>query len=359
MKLPNGYGNVSKLPGKRRRPWRARKTDAWDSSGGKLKQTYKTVGYYETRAEALRALAEYNANPYEIDRTITFAEVYARWSFRKFEEISDSNISGYKASYTICSAIYDVPFCELKLAHLQSVADNSGKNYPAKKKLKTLFNQLFDYAVQNEIIGKDKHIVEYLNIGTAVQSDKHYRFNDAEIETIRRWAVKNEYVSVILMLIYTGLRPGELFALKKQDVHMDDLYFKVQQGKNKNAVRSVPIHDCIVDYFRNWLQKPGEYLVTQLNGEPIRFAENHSRFTDTYWTPLLKEMGILNYLSENGEVREHMPDDTRHTFTTMWKEKHLDEAMRRKIQGHSGKGIGEIVYTHYELEKLREELNKL
>jgi hypothetical protein len=43
----------------------------------------------------------------------------------------------------------------------------------------------------------------------------------------------------------------------------------------------------------------------------------------------------------------------------MWKEKKLDEAMRRKIQGHSGKGIGEIVYTHFELEKLKEELNRL
>lgn len=43
----------------------------------------------------------------------------------------------------------------------------------------------------------------------------------------------------------------------------------------------------------------------------------------------------------------------------MWREKKLDEAMRRKIQGHSGKGIGEIVYTHFEFESLKTELNKL
>ena len=79
----------------------------------------------------------------------------------------------------------------------------------------------------------------------------------------------------------------------------------------------------------------------------------------SYWTPILRDIGILEYTNENGETAEHLPDDTRHTFTTMWKEKKLDEAMRRKIQGHSGKGIGEIVYTHFELEKLKEELNKL
>jgi integrase len=71
------------------------------------------------------------------------------------------------------------------------------------------------------------------------------------------------------------------------------------------------------------------------------------------------EMGILEYKNEKGQTVKHLPDDTRHTFTTIWKEKRLDEAMRRKIQGHSGQGIGEIVYTHFELEKLREELNKL
>jgi integrase len=80
---------------------------------------------------------------------------------------------------------------------------------------------------------------------------------------------------------------------------------------------------------------------------------------DSFWIPVLKEIGIYEYANENGETATHLPDDTRHTFTTMWKEKKLDEAFRRKIQGHSGKGIGEIVYTHLDLVKLSEELNKL
>ena len=60
-------------------------------------------------------------------------------------------------------------------------------------------------------------------------------------------------------------------------------------------------------------------------------------------------IGILQYKNEKGNIAEHLPDDTRHIFTTIGKEKRLDEAMRRKIKGHSGKGIGEIVYTHFGL----------
>lgn len=45
--------------------------------------------------------------------------------------------------------------------------------------------------------------------------------------------------------------------------------------------------------------------------------------------------------------------------STMWHEKQLDETMRRRIQGHSGKGIGEQVYSHIDFEMLKAELNKL
>ena len=55
MRLPNGYGSVHRLPGNRRRPWRARVTVGWTEDG---KQLYYTVGYYATQREALAALAE-------------------------------------------------------------------------------------------------------------------------------------------------------------------------------------------------------------------------------------------------------------------------------------------------------------
>ena len=64
MRLPNGYGTVYKLSGNRRKPFMVRKTIGWSDEG---KQLYKTIGYYETRKLALAALADYNANPYDID----------------------------------------------------------------------------------------------------------------------------------------------------------------------------------------------------------------------------------------------------------------------------------------------------
>ena len=362
MRLPNGFGNVSKLSGKRRNPWRARKTAGWtiDEKTQKAKQSYITIGYYPTRQSALQALSEYNTNPYDLDANkITFAEVFEKWSEKKFEEISPSNINGYKASYKLCESIYNMKFADIKLAHLQGIVDRSGKNFPTLKKLKALLNQMFDYATMHEIITKDRHIVEYLNIGKEEQSTRHYRFSRTEIDALWRWADGNEYVQVILMLIYSGVRPSELFNAKCSDVDLKEGYFSIEKGKNVNATRKVPIHERTLPFFKNWMSKGNEYLITNLSGGKFQFDTNHHSYTESFWCPVLTDIGILQYTNEKGEIAEHLPHDTRHTFTSMWKEKKLDEAMRRKIQGHSGKGIGEIVYTHFELEKLKEELNKL
>lgn len=251
MKLPNKFGNVSKLSGNRRKPYRARITVGWEDG----KQIFKTIGYFETREDGIIALAEYHKNPYNIDNNkFTFTEIYQRWSEKKFKEISPSNINGYRASYKLCSSLYDMKMTDIRLLHLQNVVDNSGKNYPILKKLKIMFNQLFDYAVQNEIIGKDKHIVEYLNIGKPQKSDKHYRFTEAEINTMWNWSGNNEYIQVVLMLIYTGVRPGELFAVKSDSVNLDEQSFYIDKGKNNNAIRKVPIHNKILPFFMNYSQ---------------------------------------------------------------------------------------------------------
>ena len=361
MRLPNGFGNVSKLSGKRRNPWRARKTNGWelDEATGKARQLYVTIGYYPTRQEALQALSSFNSTPYDLRNTkITFAEVFEEWSKKKYETISLSNISGYNASYNACKSLHRMKFADIKLCHLQACIDKSGKNAPTQKKIKTLFNQLFDYAVMHEIIHKDRHIVEYVEIAEIEKSNMHYRFTNEEVDALWDWSA-NEYVQVILMLIYSGVRPGELFNTKSAAVDLDARFFTIEKGKNANAARKVPIHDKTYPFFKHWLSKGKEYLITNLSGTKFNFVTNHISYTESFWAPILREIGILEYKTESGEMSNHLPDDTRHTFTTMWKEKKLDEGMRRKIQGHSGKGIGEIVYTHYELKCLREELNKL
>jgi len=158
MRLANGVGTVYKLSGNRRNPYIVRKTIGWeiDENTGKQKQLYLTVGYAPTRAKGLEMLMEYNKNPYDIDAAkTTFSELFEKWSSEKFSTISESNIKGYNASYNTCSSLHDRVFKELKLAVLQGVIDNCGKNYPTLRKIKVLLNQMYEYAMKYEICNKD------------------------------------------------------------------------------------------------------------------------------------------------------------------------------------------------------------
>ena len=118
MRLPNGYGSVKKLSGNRRNPWIVTKTDGWELNPdtGKTIQKKIIIGYYPSRQAGLQALAEYNADPYDVNAAkITFSDVYARWSERKFKEVSESNVKGYKAAYKLCTSQYGIRMIDSKL----------------------------------------------------------------------------------------------------------------------------------------------------------------------------------------------------------------------------------------------------
>ena len=94
MKMPNGFGSVYKLSGKRRHPWVASKTFGWeiDINTGNAKQIQKAIGYYATRQEAMTALVNFNTNPYDIDaERITFADVYEKWSASYFPTLGSAS----------------------------------------------------------------------------------------------------------------------------------------------------------------------------------------------------------------------------------------------------------------------------
>ena len=355
MRLPNGFGNINKLSGNRRKPYRARIFDGFTDDGKRL---YKNIGYFAKYDEALAALVDYHRNPYDVNSNITFAELFDKWSNIKFEKISVSNVHGYKASFKLCEPIYNMLIKDIKLSHLQAIVDNSGKAYPTLRKLKSFISQMFDFAVKHDIISKDRDKTEFIDIGGSEKSTLHYRFTNEEVDELWRWSA-NEYVKVILMMIYAGTRPSELFDLKKENVNLEEEYFTIIDGKNENAKRRVPIHKKTMPFFKHWMSKDGEYLITKLDGKKFNIRTGHRTYMDSYWIPVLKDIGIYKYKAEDGTIQEHKPHDTRHTFTSMWKEKKLDEPFRRKIQGHSGQGIGEQVYTHIDMKNLKAELNRL
>ncbi len=350
MKLPNSYGSVTKLSGKRRKPYIVRKTIGWeiDKETDKLKRKVAIIGYARTRSEGLEMLAQYNESPYDtVAAKMTFAEVYEEFKKLKFPTISVSNQHSYNASYAICQPIYNRVFKELKLADLQKVIDNSGKNYPTLRKIKVLFGQLYTFAMKNEICNKDYS--KFIDISQYKDKNPNAfnreKFSEKEINHI--WANEhNRYYQIVLMLIYSGTRISELLDLKKENVNLDEQYFDIIKSKTEAGIRRVPIADKTLPFFISWYESSEcEYL---LHTEANTHFE-YRNYYDSYWTPVMEDLGL-----------KHKPHDTRHTCISMLTEKNINPTIIKKIVGHGGAmSLTERVYTHLDVKELLEAINKI
>ena len=324
------------MSGKRRRPYVVKKTVGWhyDEVKDKMIQEQMTIGYAATRAEGLQMRAEYNNNPFDLKASkVTFQEVYERWSKEKFPTISHSNVKGYEASYKVCEPLYNKVF--------------RGKNYPTLKKLKSLFSQLYEYALKNDICNKD--YAEFVDIAKFKDKnpDKRDRNKFTKKEVERLWHLSDDpYYQIVLMLIYNGCRISEFLDLKKENVHLDEQYFDVVASKTENGLRKVPIADKLLPFYKAWYEgSKCEYLLHT----PDHRHFDYRNYLDSYFTPLMEQLGY-----------EHKPHDTRHTCISMLTEAHVDQTMIKKIVGHSGAmTLTERVYTHLDIETLVEAINQI
>ena len=336
MRLPNGYGSVIKLKGSRRKPYQVRITKGFTDEG---KQIYMYLGYFERKNEALEALAEYNSNPYDITReTITFAEVYKRWSEKHFEKVSESAIKNYGNAYRkYCKTLYKMRFKDIRLSHLQGIIDDCGMAHPTRAVIKTLFNVLFKYAIKNDIVDKD--YAQFVDVGSRESTSKRVPFTQEEIDTIFENIDKLDYLDTILIMIYSGMRIGELLDIKIKNVHLDERYMvgglKTEAGKN----RIIPINRKIEPFIRKYYEqnKDKEFLITNKFGRQMQYSNYRREKFDNAMEQL---------------QMKHTPHDARHTFASLMDSAGANKLCVKRIIGHASQDITEAVYTHKTIQEL-------
>ena len=147
------------------------------------------------------------------------------------------------------------------------------------------------------------------------------------------------------MLIYSGCRISELLDLKKENINMKERCFDIVAAKTEAGIRKVPIADKTLPFFEYWYHKNDcEYLISTPDGKHFEYRN----YYDSYWKPVIDQMGM-----------EHKPHDTRHTCISLLTSANVNDKVIKKIVGHKGQGVTEIVYTHFEIEQLLNAINKI
>lgn len=388
MRNPNGYGSIKKLSGKRKRPFAVYITTEFKMSAvvpeisflediltpdlyqqvseqyevykeaqpQRARQVQKCIGYYETRPDAMIALAEYNKNPFDIDRkNITFEQVYDLLYEKEIKDMSGAGKTVYTNSYKKCDSLKKMRIREIKLAHLQNVVDqHSDKSKSTQNNIIVLFHAIYTLCMENDLCEKDYS--QFVKITSKAEKKEKTPYSKQEIQTIweninwmqttpRKNALTGMHMmDSIIVMLYTGVRIGELLEIKIEDVHINERWIDLRGTKTKAAKRIVPIHKKILPLLKKRLsESTGEYLFCGNDGKKL----NYSRYKTMFFELFMKEFKI-----------DHTPHECRHTFATVAAASNMNKILLKKIIGHASSDITENVYTHAYIDDLIAEIDK-
>lgn len=312
LKRANGTGSVYTLPGRRTRPWVAAK--------GKV-----IIGYYERKTDALEALDKLAGHTVAERYNFTFAQVYDEWSKEHYRSVSASSIAGYGAAYKKFAQLHTKKFRDLRTADFQAVIDaNANQSISTLNNCKLLASQLSKWAIREEIASTN--FAAFVRLPKKETKEKEI-FTPEDIAALT--ADDSDTARVILMLIYTGMRIGELFKLPVEDYHGTYAIGgeKTKAGKN----RVIPIRPEGQKYF--------EYFANLANDERLLSgyaAKDMQQFRQIYYYPLLSKLGI----------KRKTPHSTRHTYASWALQNGIAPENLQKILGHEKFATTAEIYYH-------------
>lgn len=352
MNNPNGFGSITKMKRKTRKPYRVRVCIGVkiDKETDKVQYIRKNLGFYSKREEAMLALEKYHREKNILNlNDITFEELYYQWAEEKFMSVGESSITSYSHAFELAEPLHKDIFKDIKLYDLQKLIDTCGKNYPTLKTIKNLLKQMYSYAMKYDLVAKDYAV--YVDIA---------KYKDKNPNKIKREKIPNdklEYMwevaaskfdNIALMLVYTGVRISELLNLKKEDIYINEQYFDVIDSKTYNGIRRVPIADKILPLFEEWYHaSPNdyEYLLFDDRGKHLTYE----RCIRKLYKPFMKKVGIAL-----------TPHCCRHTCISRLTQENVDPTYIKLIVGHAGAmSLTERVYTHVDIKVLLDAINKI
>ncbi len=281
----------------------------------------------------------------------TVDEVFEDWISKKYkrEEISKATYDRYKRQYT---EGFD-KFGKEKIRSITEYAIEDfmistlhDKNMTAKgfSNFRTLIFGIFKYAKKMKYISFSiTEVVNDIEISRKrfrknIKADDELVFMDDELPRVIDYLIENEDIMNIglLILFKSGLRIGELAALKCEDisgniihVHRTEICYE-DNGKRVFAVRDFPkteagIRDVIIpEKYVEYLIKAsrtssGEYLFEK-NGERVRTYQFRNR---------------LRTVCEKNNVVGKSPHKIRKTYASMLIDSGISESVIISQMGHT------------------------
>lgn len=330
---PNGTGSVYK----RGKTWECAYVVGYIiQDNGKMKTVRRTKGGFRTKKEAMEYIPQLKVEP--VKKTPTVNELWNIFkSSKKYNQLSDSRKEKYEIAWKKLESIWLWKIDALTTFDLQNVVDSKADTYYTARDLKNLLSKLYQIAMPDEFV--KSNLSDYIELPD-LNAKKQEAFSPDEIKKL--WVdydAGNWWTGYILLMIYTGMMPGELLDACKSSIDWNGKQI-VGAGKKTKERRETPIvlADCIIPVLSD--------LCGRTSGDKL-IRINKDRFYGTYYTAL-----------ERAGCRRLTPYSCRHTAATSLAIENIPPSIIQKIMRHAKFSTTEN-YIHISVEPMLEAVNKL
>lgn len=296
---------------------------------------------------------------------ITLEQIHVSWKKMHYRKISEKGKEGYTNAWRRLQPLAHRPAVQLELEDFQNILDEMlPTSHSNQEKLQQLIGQLCKHSFLTGN-GLRLNYAAYL-ILEGYRSKESLIFSDSQIVNIWEYALKpsNQYYQaarVTLCLIFTGLRPNELFNVSKHDINTKHQYFiasgsKTTAGKN----RIIPLIPIIWPFIAEWFlaapistNESPSYLLTGPKG--ARYSLTNWRAREFY--PLMLELEINK--PSFYEQQKHTPYSSRHTYVSLAFRAGVEKELLKKMVGHTNWNFTTDTYVHAQIMQYQVEMGKV
>ncbi|MCL2248640.1 MAG: site-specific integrase [Oscillospiraceae bacterium] len=251
---------------------------------------------------------------------------------------------------------------DVRPAHVKKLINNiSTKGYSLSlmKHVRTTLNQLFEAAQENKLCTDNP--ARKLKLPSKAKPEIKV-FSEADLKTMLKFIPTHSFGISMTLLLYTGLRRGELLALQWSDIDMKASTLTVRQAlveaekgftydvpKDKES-REVYLHPKLAAALET-APRAGLFVITDEKGFPMcprKWHDNYVQFFNDL-NATLEEEEKVSYLS---------PHKCRHTFATYWLKGGADLRSVQTALGHSTIVMTEL-YTKIDTSDVKRNIAKL
>lgn len=307
-------GNGQGCAIKRGNSWTAIWTEKYfvDENGG-LQQKRKWKGGFKTKTAALAFAA--NPEP-EKNKVPTLRTYWNGWSSSDMMDVSASKQTAYKIAWKKLDKLADMEMDSITINDIQNCIDEQAKTYYPAKDMKVVLSHMFKRAVAEG--NARTNLADFIRL-PKLEEKEMQPFTEEELKKL--WGAYGEgdrFVGYILLMIYSGMMPGELMSAKSDMINWERKEI-IGGGKKTKKRKETPI--VFPDLIAPVLEDLVEHSASRIG---YILGMNKDNFYKEYYKSL-----------EKAEVRGLPPYSCRHTTATALALGNIAPSVIQEVMRHS------------------------